>query len=89
MVSSTDKAFNLLVLLQQAMDAYYNARNKELSPYGISSREAATLHAICSIGKTVTPAKLARWVYRKPQTITAILNRMQKRSYHIDQRYRN
>ena len=74
-----DRAFNLLVLLQQSMDAYYNARNKELAPYGISSREAATLHAIVSIGKDVTPAKLARWVYRKPHTISGILNRMRKK----------
>lgn len=72
-----DKAFSMWVLLQQTRDAIYNARDKELSQYGISPRESATLHAINSIGEQATPAKLARWVYRKPHTIAGILNRMQ------------
>jgi len=67
------------VLLQQARDAVYNARDKELSEYGVSSREAAILRAVTSLGKTATPAQLARWVYRKPHTISGILKRMQKK----------
>lgn len=75
----TDEAFNLWVLLQQAKDAVYNARDKELSQYGISPREAATLRAITMIGKSATPTKLAEWVYRRPPTILGILRRMQKK----------
>jgi DNA-binding MarR family transcriptional regulator len=79
MTSKDNKAFMLWVLLQQTKDAVYNARNKELAEFNISSREAAILGAIFSIGETATPTKLARWVYRKPHTIAAILHRMQKK----------
>ena len=78
MPTDVDIAFSLWVLLQQARDAMYNARDKELSKYDISPREAATLHAIILIGKSANPTKLARWSYRKPHTIAGILTRMQK-----------
>ena len=74
-----DPAFDLWVLLQQTKDAVYNARDKELSKYSISPREAATLRAITLIGPKATQAMLARWVYRKPQTVLGILRRMQKK----------
>jgi DNA-binding MarR family transcriptional regulator len=78
-VSKIDKPFSLWVLVQQTRDAIYNARNKELAKHDISVREAATLHGIVSLGPMATPAKLARWTYRKPHTIAAILNRMQRK----------
>lgn len=74
------KEFELWVLLQQTRDAVFNAREKELQKYGISQREAATLRAIVSIGKNVTPARLARWIYRKPHTVFSILQRMEKKN---------
>ncbi len=79
MPPKTDKSFNLWVLLLQTRDAVYNAREKELSQYGISQREAAVIRAINSLGKSATPANLARWVYRRPHTISGILKRMQKK----------
>lgn len=79
MNSESDSAFNLWVLLLQTRDAVHNARSKELRPYGVSPREAGTIRAILSIGKKATPAKIARWTYRKPHTIAGILMRMQKK----------
>jgi DNA-binding MarR family transcriptional regulator len=81
MTSKTDRIFNLWVLLLQTRDAVYNARYKELAKCDVSPRESATLRAIVSIGAEATPAKLARWEYRKPHTMAAILNRMQKRGF--------
>ncbi len=74
-----DQLFDLWVLLQQTKDAVYNVRNKELSEYGISPREAAIFRAIGALGKDVTPTALARWVYRKPSTMVGILRRMQRK----------
>ncbi|NQT47807.1 MAG: hypothetical protein HQ578_02395 [Chloroflexi bacterium] len=79
MPSKSDRVFNLWVLLLQTRDATYNARNYELRQYGISSRDAGALHAIHSIGEKTTPAKISRWLYRKPNTIAGLLMRMQKK----------
>ncbi len=79
MHSKKDAAFNLWVLLEQARVAVYNARKKELTKYSISPREAATLGAIMSLGVDATPAKLARWVYRRPHTVAGILSRMRRK----------
>ena len=81
MPPKTDKSFNLWVLLQQTRDAVYNAREKELSQYSITQREAAILRAINSLGKSATPANLARWVYRRPHTISGILKRMKRKGF--------
>lgn len=76
MSSEQDKAYRIWVLIDQTRMAIYNARAKELAQYGISPREAATLHAIHSIGDRTTPAKISRWSYRKSHTIAGILKRM-------------
>jgi len=76
----------------QARDAVFNARTKELKKSGISIRESATLHAISSIGPDATPTVIARWIYRKPHTVAAILQRMQKRGLvklHKDRHVKN
>jgi DNA-binding MarR family transcriptional regulator len=73
------KAFQLWILLHQARDAVYNARNKDLLQYGISPEEAEILRALSCLGATATPAKLARWVYRKQNTVAGILDRMQRK----------
>lgn len=87
-----DKAYRLWVLLDQTRMAVYNARAKELSQYGISPREAATLHAIHSIGAKTTSAKISRWSYRKSHTVAGILKRMLNKgliSRKINQDFKN
>ena len=79
MNSKSDRFFNLWVLLLQTRDAIYNARHDELRQYGMSPREAGTLRAIYSIGEKTTPAKISRWLYRRPHTIAGMLMRMQKK----------
>ena len=74
-----DKDFNLWVLLQQARDAVFKARDKELSPYGITPMETAVLFIIQAVGDQVTPAEISRWIFREHHTVTALLSRMQQK----------
>jgi len=76
---STDPDYNLWVLLQQTRDALFNAREKELRKYRISAIEAATLLVIQAIGDKATSAEISRWMFRKAHTVSALLDRMQKK----------
>ncbi len=64
-LSTTDRDYNLWVLLHQAKDAVFKARQKELSQYGISAMEAAALFIIQAIGNKPTPAEISRWIFRE------------------------
>ena len=76
---TTDRDYNLWVLLHQAKDAVFKAREKELSQYGISTMEAAALFIIQAIGNKPTPAEISRWIFREHHTVTALLSRMEKK----------
>ena len=54
------------------------ARTVELRKYKITSRHAATLEAIYNLGYNATPTKIARSLFREPNSISEILHRMQK-----------
>jgi DNA-binding MarR family transcriptional regulator len=77
--SRVHQYFNLWVLLSQTRDAIFRARQKELNRYNISIVEASVLFAIQAIGDQATPAEIARWIFRKPQSVTELLNRMEKK----------
>ena len=75
----TDRDYELWVLLLQARDVLFNAREKELRQYGISAMEAAALFIIQAIGDGATPTEISRWMIRAPHTISALLDRMEKK----------
>lgn len=75
---STDKDYNLWVLLRQTRDAMSKAREGELEKYGISSIQAAVLFTIQAIGPNATPAEISRRLVREPHSVSGLLNRMQK-----------
>ena len=77
--SSTDRDYELWVLLQQTSDAVLRARDKELSKHGISSIEAAVLFIVQSIGERAIPAEISRWLFREQHTVSALLSRMEKK----------
>lgn len=78
-ISSADQDYKLGVLLHQARDAVFKARDKELRQHGISSPiQAAVLFIVRAIGGEATPAKISRWLLREPHSVSAILNRMEK-----------
>lgn len=77
-IVSDDEAQNLWLLLVQARDAIFNARKKELDTCHISIGQASMLFAISSMGGDVVPARLSSWVFRKPNTVSDIIKRMEK-----------
>lgn len=69
----------LWALLLQASYALFELRNKELQPAGLTTLQAAVLLFMHIIGDHATPARISRWLMRKPNTVSAILDRMEQR----------
>lgn len=65
-------------LLRLTADAVHRVREFELQKYGISPQQAAALICIHSLHDQATPAELSRWLFREPNSITILLNRMHK-----------
>ncbi|MFC1905573.1 MarR family winged helix-turn-helix transcriptional regulator [Chloroflexota bacterium] len=77
-ITSDDEAQDTWLLLVQTRDVLFNARRKELDKYHISIGQASMLFAIVSFGEGVIPARLSPWVFRKPNTVSEIIKRMEK-----------
>jgi DNA-binding MarR family transcriptional regulator len=75
---TTDRDYELWVLLHQASDAVGRARDDELRPAGISMIQAGVLFIVKTAKAPVTPAEISRWLFREPHTVSGLLNRMQK-----------
>ena len=75
---AVDPIFTIWTLLHQTAYAITRAREKELKRYGIAIRQVAALLVISNLGDRTTPTELARWLFRKPHTISSMLTRMEK-----------
>ncbi|MEW6142732.1 MAG: MarR family transcriptional regulator [Chloroflexota bacterium] len=53
-------------------------RDRELSRYGVTTRQAGILHHVHALSEEATPTTIARATYREPTTVCAILSRMEK-----------
>jgi len=74
-----DSDYVLWYWFYQTRDAIYEARRKELQSIGIASPiRAAVLFRIQALDDKATPSELARWLFRKPHTISSLLTRMEK-----------
>ena len=76
-----DRDYNLWWLLHQTRHVLSKVRNKELSRYGVTGRQAAVAFYIKVIAATegeATPGKVAKWMLREPHTVSRILTRMEK-----------
>ncbi|MBC8511591.1 MAG: winged helix DNA-binding protein [Dehalococcoidia bacterium] len=76
--SPVDQDYDLWVLLNQVQSLMMNARDIELMKYGTTAMQAAVSFITNSIGEETTPAKISRWLLRKPATISGLLDRMEK-----------
>ena len=56
-----------------------HARENELRNVGLTMMQAAALFIIKSIKGPAIPAEIARWLFREHHTVSALLNRMEKR----------
>jgi DNA-binding MarR family transcriptional regulator len=73
------KERELWALLHQTSHAIERAREQEISQLGISMMQAAVMWVIRTAEPPVTPTKIARWLFRRPNTVSALLDRMEKR----------
>jgi DNA-binding MarR family transcriptional regulator len=77
-VSDVDRDYNLWVLLHQVSDIIFNAREEELREYGLPATQAEVLFVIKAIGDKVTPAQISRMIFRRPHSVSGIIDRMAK-----------
>ncbi len=78
-ISPMDEDYNLWVLLHQTTDAALRARQKELDQFDISVIEVGVLLVIQAIGEKATPSEISRRIFREPHSVSALLNRMEKK----------
>lgn len=77
-LSKVDEDYTLWVLLHQAKDTIFAAREVELRQYGTSPMHAAVLFIMQAIGSEATPTKIAQWLLRSPNTVSDLLDRMER-----------
>jgi len=72
---------HLWILLSEAQRLTVAAAEKELKPLGITLVQSGVLYVLHTMKKegiASTPAEIARWLSRRPITVSALLNRMEK-----------
>ncbi|UCH42218.1 MAG: hypothetical protein JSW16_05180, partial [Dehalococcoidales bacterium] len=57
---SDDRDYEVWMLLNQASEAMFKAREKELNGNGVTAMEATALFIIQAIGNQATPAEISR-----------------------------
>jgi len=75
---SPDEEYRLWTLISQVNDGMIRARDNELKHSGISTVQVAILYAVKNVGGSPTPSAISHWVFRKPHTVSAALDRMEK-----------
>lgn len=78
-----DEDYNLWLLLHQTRHAMAASFEKELGKHGLSLTENVILFTIQAIEHSgnarPTPAEISRWSFRKPHTISGVLNTMERK----------
>jgi len=74
-----DKDYELWLLLSWARHAVYRARETELQRYNLTPEQARILSILQHSEDVVTPALLAKMMLLKPHTVSALVNRMEKK----------
>jgi DNA-binding MarR family transcriptional regulator len=74
----SDKDRNLWYLLSHTSHAISKVRRNELAKDNISPMHSTVLIAIQNIGNQATPSEIAQWLFREPQSVSQILDRMEK-----------
>jgi DNA-binding MarR family transcriptional regulator len=74
----TETAMGTWAVLRQTWIAVNKAAEIKLAKVGLTPEKAAVLWACREYPSTLTPAEIARLVFRENQTIAGLLNRMEK-----------
>lgn len=79
----------LWILLSEAQRLMVAAAEKELKPLGITLVQSGVLYVLHTMKKQgipSTPAEIARWLSRRPITVSALLNRMERQGLVLQRR---
>jgi len=76
--TSLDEFFTLWVLIAQTKDALLGVREREYYGYNIKNERRAVLFAIAALGGQAAPVEIARFLFRKINSVTEMLKRMEK-----------
>jgi len=68
-------------VLRNAGHMMERVRDRELSQYNLTTRQAGILRHIKALEDDATPTAIARATYREPTTVSAILNRMEEQGF--------
>jgi DNA-binding MarR family transcriptional regulator len=72
------ESYRLFQLMRFTADAIHRSREYELKKYNLTPEQAGALVCILSLGNKATQAELSRWLFRLPNSITILINRMEK-----------
>jgi len=75
---NSNRENEIWILLNQAQHAAERASETEMRQLGIPKMHAEVLSLIKNTEGPVTPADIARLLFREPHTISGLLNRMEK-----------
>ena len=77
--STEGEAYKLFLLLNQTADGLRKLRQRSLENCGITMEQAAALICVKRLGENATSAELSKWLFREPNTVTALVNGMEKK----------
>jgi MarR family multiple antibiotic resistance transcriptional regulator len=77
--SDGDSDHDLYLLFTRARYLMYRAREKELQRYNISPEQTQVLFITYVLKKRATPAEISRFLLRQPNTVSAIVDRMEEK----------
>lgn len=77
----TDKRFYLWVTMSRVRYAIFRAREAELRPHDITPEQSGVLIVVRELNNQATPAEIARWLFRKPNTVSTILKTMERKGF--------
>ena len=73
-----DKEYDLWILVSRVYHMIAKLRNMEMKKCGILPVQSYMLFMIRAMGNATTPAELSRFVYQQRNSVSDILNRMEK-----------
>ena len=76
---NVDEETRLFFMLLRVNDIVLDVRKKELSKQGLLIMHTAVIFVVKRLGDQATPGNIAKILYRKPHSISVLLDRMEKK----------
>ncbi|MBM4463148.1 MAG: winged helix DNA-binding protein [Chloroflexi bacterium] len=71
--------FQLWGILHHTAWAIARNRQNELSDVGATLMQVAVMVIVKNVKGPITPAEISRWLFREPQTVSSLLNQMERK----------